>query len=301
MRIYGAGFAGLLAGTMFQNAELFEAGPAEQAQHRAILRFRSSAVGDAVGIEFKPVRVRKAIYFANEFVEPDIRLANWYAAKVVGRYEDRSIWSVGTVDRWVAPETLLEQLAERCGSRVHWNTRVTPAYIVGATELKIAISTLPMSLMARIVTADSIPEFNSRPVYIHRFRIKNCNLHQTIYFPAPTTHLYRASIVGDLLICECTTAESLPYSDILTAFGFHTHDIAHIDTTEQKYGKISPIDPVWRKQFMFELTQRYNIFSLGRFGTWRNILLDDVLKDIAVIRRLMNSPSYERAKLVGVV
>jgi hypothetical protein len=300
MRIYGAGFAGLLAGTIFQNAELFEAGPAEQAQHRAILRFRSSAVGDAVGIEFKPVRVRKAIYFANEFVEPDIRLANWYAAKVVGRYEDRSIWSVGTVDRWVAPETLLEQLAERCGNRVYWNTRIKAGQL---DSTQPTISTLPMSLMAKFVgyDHDAIPEFNSRPVYIYRFRVKNCNLHQTIYFPAPTTHLYRASIVGDLLICECTTAEALPYSDILTAFGFHAHDIAHIDTTEQKYGKISPIDPVWRKQFMFELTQRYNIFSLGRFGTWRNILLDDVLKDIAVIRRLMNSPSYERAKLVGVV
>lgn len=299
MRIYGAGFAGLLAGTMFQNAELFEAGPPEQAQHRAILRFRSSAVGDAVGIEFKPVRVRKAIYFANGFVEPDIRLANWYAAKVVGRYEDRSIWSVGTVDRWIAPETLLEQLAERCGERVYWNTKIEACHI-GSTH-EPAISTLPMSLMAKFIGHDSAPKFNSRPIYIHRFRVKNCNVHQTIYFPSPTTHLYRASIVGDLLICECTSLESLPYNDILTAFGFWPEDIEHIDTTEQKYGKISPIDPVWRKQFMFDLTQRYNIFSLGRFGTWRNILLDDVLKDIAVIRKLMNSPSYERAKLVGVV
>jgi hypothetical protein len=124
-------------------------------------------------------------------------------------------------------------------------------------------------------------------------------VHQTVYFPSPSTHLYRASLVGDLLICECTTLEPLPYAQLITAFGLAADQITHLDTTEQKYGKISPIDPVWRKQFMFTLTQDNNIFSLGRFATWRNILLDDVVKDIAVIRKLMAATNYDRARIVG--
>jgi hypothetical protein len=42
---------------------------------------------------------------------------------------------------------------------------------------------------------------------------------------------------------------------------------------------------------LFRLTHEHNVFSLGRFATWRNILLDDVVDDIVQVKRLLKSSS----------
>jgi hypothetical protein len=52
-----------------------------------------------------------------------------------------------------------------------------------------------------------------------------------------------------------------------------------------------PIDDALRKQLLFRLTHEHNVFSLGRFATWRNILLDDVVDDIVQVKRLLKSGS----------
>jgi hypothetical protein len=36
------------------------------------------------------------------------------------------------------------------------------------------------------------------------------------------------------------------------------------------------------------LTEEHNIYSLGRFATWRQLLLDDLVKDIGVIEKLID-------------
>ena len=58
--------------------------------------------------------------------------------------------------------------------------------------------------------------------------------------------------------------------------------------------KITPIDEDTRRWVIETLSQKEEIYSLGRFATWRNILLDDVLKDLQVIKKLMNADLYSR-------
>ena len=58
-----------------------------------------------------------------------------------------------------------------------------------------------------------------------------------------------------------------------------------------------PIDDKIRKDFIYTLTEKYNIFSVGRFATWRQLLLDDVVNDISVIERLIaNNSNYNFRK-----
>ena len=54
-----------------------------------------------------------------------------------------------------------------------------------------------------------------------------------------------------------------------------------------KYGKLLPIEEKVRKEFILYLTQQYNIFSVGRFATWRQLLLDDIVDDINVIDNMV--------------
>jgi hypothetical protein len=307
MKIYGGGLAGLLAGTQFQNAIIFEAGPADQAQHKAVLRFRTPAVSEATGIDFRKVRVHKGIFSEGRPASPSIRLANQYSMKVVGCLQDRSIWHLDPVDRYIAPETFLEQLAERCGDRIQWNHSITENLLqMDLAYQEPIISTLPMIVMAKLI-GKPIPKqddlnFTSSPITVKRWRIPKSDVFQSIYFPDPDTPLFRASITGDLLIAEYVSPPSLLAfvdTEIAEAFGIDQIDPEQIDTTTQRFGKIIAINDAWRKQYIYELSRDHNIFSLGRFGTWRNILLDDVLHDIAVIKRLTNVGTYDRARIAA--
>jgi hypothetical protein len=39
-------------------------------------------------------------------------------------------------------------------------------------------------------------------------------------------------------------------------------------------------------------TEKFNIYSLGRFATWKpGLLLDDIVGDVNVIRRLIETPT----------
>lgn len=297
MKIYGAGLAGLLAACAFQDAQVFEAGARGIKRHKALLRFRSAAVGDAVGIEFRRARVRKGIWHDGRFVQPDIRLANWYARKVVGHMADRSIWNLEFEDRWIAPVEFQEMLVSRCERRITYNYEITLPDIRRLNEP--AISTIPIKVLHNLLLAE-VPRGLARfpeqrpptPITVERYLVPGADVHQTIYFPDPKLNLYRASIVGDILIVE-SVGDKDAQRPLYDAFGMTRGIGEFIDETKQPLGKISPIDEAWRKQFILWASQQHGIYSLGRFATWRNILLDDVLHDISVIRKLIVSHPYD--------
>jgi hypothetical protein len=307
MKIYGAGLAGLLAANAFPTAEIFEAGPEGSTTHKALLRFRSSAVGDAVGIDFKKVRVHKGIYYGGKFVEPNIKLANLYSQKVIGRLADRSIWNLDPVDRYIAPEDFIEQMVNRVKNRLYYSSPIESL----DSNAEPVISTIPMPVMARLYLDSlshsakqdfvySLQKFQSAPINVDRFRVQNADVYQTIYFPDPDLAVYRASITGDLMIVESVAyGPGEFYADIQPeelekAFGLRINTLDRIESNTQRFGKIAPIDDNWRKKFIFDLTTEKNIYSLGRFSVFKNILLDDVLKDISVIKKLMNGSDYGR-------
>ena len=295
MLIYGAGIAGLLAGCLFQTAKIFEAGPENTQGHKALLRFRSTKVADAVGIDFRRVLVHKGIWINGDLVQPDIRLANSYSRKVIGRLADRSIWNIEPVERYIAPENFIDQLIDRCRSRIEWEHAVSGEEIrLNNAEGHKAISTLPMGLMARFLKKEDAPEFKHAGIAVKRWRVPNADVFQTIYFPDRATRLYRASITKDMLIAEYV--DSVDDYDFFKAFCLQERDCEPIETSHQRFGKIAPIDDAWRKQFIYELTTSHGVYSLGRFGTWRNLLLDDVVDDVNVVKKLMNSVGYDRFK-----
>lgn len=295
MKIYGAGISGLLAGATFQTAEIFDSSPPNTGLHKAVLRFRTPAVGEAVGIDFRKVTVHKGLWMDGAYVQPNIRLANFYSMKVVGRLADRSVWKLETAERFVAPEDFVAQLIDRCAGRIHWNHPITREDVL--TNEEPAISTLPLNVMAKFLD-EPCPAFDFSPIKVKRWRVPNADVFQTVYFPDPMVSVYRVSMTGDMLIAEY--ADDLNTGDdspIFEAFGVSRQDVVPLEKSKQSYGKIVPVNDAWRKDFIFRLTHQHGVFSLGRFGTWRNIMLDDVLHDLAVIKRLANAGRYEAAKI----
>lgn len=321
LAIAGAGLTGLLAAHAWPTAPVFEASAAPRAAHRALLRFRSDAVAKLTGIDFEQLTVRKGIYNNGAFVAPDIRLANAYAQKVTGQLVgERSIWSLEPVQRFIAPETFYEQLIEAIGGRIQWGCSVAlpqgkngdgPLAVPIHSDFTIKnpnnplISTIPLPDLLKELAVETTTPFNRSGIHVARYRLdERTRLNQTIYFPTPQHPLYRASITGSLLIAESIAAAGPGWTDPDTQlnepqFCAHVFGLRHapvlIDEVDQKYGKIVPLPAEERKALLHRLTRDHNIFSLGRFATWRNILLDDVVADIQVVRRLLRASGYDRS------
>ena len=137
-------------------------------------------------------------------------------------------------------------------------------------------------------------EFANQGIIVDRYRVLNADVFQTIYYPSPNMATYRASITGDLLIIERTRAMTqMEFIDVLGSFGLGNIDVSLIEQDHtQRFGKIRPIDDATRRNAIFSLTQDHGIYSLGRFAVWRNVLLDDVVSDAAVIKRLIAGGNY---------
>lgn len=285
--IVGAGLAGLIAAHAWPTAQVLEAARKPRAEHRALLRFRTEAVGRLTGIEFRKVTVHKGIWASDAFQLPSIRWANLYAQKVTGRVlGDRSIWNLDTAERFIAPDTFYQQLIESVGARIHWNTHAS--FSTG----QLLVSTAPLPVVLRALDLPVLVEFPRGAINVTRWRVPGADAFQTVYFPERFTSVYRASITGDTLIAESMLSlDESDTNEIERAFGINIDDCEPLEAVEQKYGKIAPVDDAVRKQLLFRLTHEHNIYSLGRFATWRNVLLDDVVDDITAIKRLLKSNS----------
>lgn len=293
--IIGAGFSGLIAATQFKKAEVVEANDRGQS-HNALLRFKTDKIAKITGIEFRKVKVKKQICYEGKiFNETSIKFCNRYSKKVIGRYQGRSITDISDVERYVAPNDFYNRLIETVGeSRIFWNT----TFNFGLTD-KI-ISTVPMSVMSSLPFHSNKliknVSFGHTKIHVYRAIIKDSDVFQTIYFPGDETPVYRASITGNMLLIEAISEDIEPSVDyVLDKFGMGQDDLDTIlPKRAQSFGKIAPIQDSIRRAFVLDLTMNHGIYSLGRFATWRNILLDDLANDIEILKQLEKEDDYFR-------
>lgn len=308
IRIIGAGLAGLIAACHFKDAEILEAGKLK-ANHKALLRFRDQSVSTLTGIPFKEVTVDKAIYGLDGLVtQCTIPLANQYSRKVTGQLSGRSIWNLDRVQRYIAPENFHEQLVERHRGRIFEACPITSLH-EAEQALWSTVSTAPLPVILKAAGME-VPNmtFDRAAISVAKYRIPKCDVYQTIYFPAAHLRVFRASITGDILIVESISAENAPrtanlsdeaeLSSILFPFGLQDMrlDLEPLEKVNQQYGKIVPLPAEQRHAILYELTERFGVYSLGRFATWRNILLDDVAQDISTVDRLIKASRYQLAR-----
>jgi hypothetical protein len=315
--IVGAGLAGLIAACHFKDATIIDAASGPMATHQALLRFRTTAVSELTGIPFKKVTVQKAISGPEGLKTTcSIKDSNEYAYKVSGGVTGRSINNLEPVVRYIAPHDFYDCLVARHHKRIQWNTPFDEASLSGhrvafPTDEIISTAPMPVNLTAAgIAHGTTFGSFSKAPIDVWRCKLKcPSDVYQTIYFPQADRLLFRASITGDTLIVE--SLQSLPngrrytglvsYRDVWESFGLHESqlDLESAVKSSQPFGKIVDMPKADREALMHELTNAHGIFSLGRFATWRNILLDDVVDDIESISNLINASEYSRKLILA--
>lgn len=295
MIIYGAGMAGLLAANLLRRFEpvIHEAKKELPDNHSALLRFRTPNIGSACAVPFKKVSVSKAISYEGEIHNNgNLFFSNKYSSKVTGAVYDRSINNLENSERYIAPPNLIQLMS----------LNIKIEYDKGLRDLKQLdknekyISTIPMPIMAKMCGWKFDENyFRFKPIWVQRGVINNpeVSVNQTIYYPDKMLSHYRASVMDNIIIIEHSKKpEQNAGPNLMTIlredFGIDAIKIDDIYSGEQKFGKLLPIDENFRKDFIMMLTEEHNIYSLGRFATWRQLLLDDLVKDIGVIEKLID-------------
>jgi len=310
MIIYGAGMSGLLAANMLHKLKpvVHEAATALPDNHGALLRFRSDAVSKATGIDFKKVWVQKAVLGLDGVLttNPSVQLQNMYSLKVTKKAAGRSIMNLAPGERFIAPDNFIAELAKDVNI-------VYDSPLYNLQKAEPSISTIPMDAMMRLSGWENVPDFEFQSIWTITADIITpvTELYQTIYVPDPHDDAYRVSITGDKIIVElinCPYAIPLVLEEdreaaedelcrYLSLFFGKQQPLAfnNVKLKHQKYGKLLPLQDNVRKEFILALTDLYNIYSLGRFGTWRQILMDDVVKDVRIIESMVsNRDAYSK-------
>lgn len=298
MIIYGAGMAGLIAGNMLRRFEpvIKEAQPSLPNNHAALLRFRSDIASKATTIPFKKVKVQKSIYFGDKHhSKSTIYFNNMYSNKVADKVMGRSISNLDDAERYIAPEYFLGQMAkgvdiefnQKLNSEVIYNQKHNPEHDI--------ISTIPMPMLMDLVKWPDKPEFKWNKIWSVWGKINkpDCDVYQTVYFPDSYDSHYRISITGNIYIAEYITEPTETFLQekslkiLRDVFGIVNPELENLHIKKQEYGKLLPIDEKVRKEFILYMTDQYRIYSLGRFATWRQILLDDIVEDVHQIEKLV--------------
>lgn len=330
--ILGAGMAGLLASKMLTSSgienSVYEVKDKPVNNHGALLRFRSDIIEKVTGIPLRKVWVQKAV--TNGWMNPSRSFAtleeqNGYAMRVTGNPCSRSISDLSPAYRYIAPDNFIDRLRE--GVKVKYGKTLPDHLLWSENQIKISTIPLPNMLVARAREYGEPHEgvhdsFTSQKIISVRVKIFMMDLHQTFYFPWESGNRmrpmpYRLSFVGDLAIVEYLSEEVTCHIDDLinqarTAIihRFISNEVdgggmnysrildrmSAVQVVKQEHGKINPIDDKTRKNDILRLTELHKIYSLGRFGTWRQILMDDVVQDVRVIQRLIGLGSYDRVR-----
>ena len=311
--IVGAGLAGLIAANVLDAkvGSIIEAQTKLPDNHSAVLRFRSPAIGEALGVDF----VGRNVIITYLPHENPLADAMNYGRKVVNmEATDRSFARVAvagciTERRWYAPPGLPFALSRACVGRTRWNTPFTRD-IIGETEGPI-ISTIPMPTLMWILDWGEPPDFKVWPQTNMIVRLKErTGAYGTVYDPDPSRPIFRASIADDTITLERkyigswddkkANRHSYAVRHMRRYFGKEFADRIEIaeppEIRSQKMAKIAPIDEYVRRRFMLWATEAHNIYSLGRYAVWRpGLLLDDVLTDVRAIEKMIRSGGPTKA------
>lgn len=316
INIIGAGMAGLLAANMLKqkhDVTIYEKQNALPNNHSAILRFRSSIVGDVLGIPFQKVTMVKASAPWRNPIADSLA----YTDKCTGILRsDRSMpTNPVTEERYIAPPDLISRMAKNMIFRFGEEIQAEELRLNGSLRnYAPIISTMPMPALMKLLEYEHSPsvQFNyTRGVNI-RATISNCDAYVSLYIPDPFVEFSRISLSGNEMIVEVQD----PYATYLDdASDEHGHlrerteaaayhlgiapeRIHNIYASKQKYSKILPINDDVRKDFIYWATDKFHVFSLGRYATWRpRLLLDDLVNDVRKISSWIDRNNrYEAAK-----
>ena len=337
--IVGAGMSGLIVANLLKargyDILVYEQQDILPDNHQAVLRFRSPALGEALGIPFKKVQTLLCLSPPGNPHENPLQSALAYSYATTGtRRTDRSIMRLfngpRVVDRWIAPSDFRQILFDRVKSHVKFSHEYTYSNSPGISVIDVpVITTIPMGRSYNMVdkiepvpSGPVAPKFKAIKYIVITAHALNIDAYGSMYnsYPCADSPWTRVSITGSRVALEVSMmwgdATSMLWDkdddEIVGPGEFYDLIVGNYLGLETDLTKgapkvhhsltdrILPIPDRIRKNFIMRLTDRYNVYSLGRFATWRpGMLLDEIIQDTNIVASMIEgetAPRYEAAK-----
>ena len=319
--IVGAGLSGLIAGAMLRDRLdcIIETRKAVPNRTDTLLRFRNLNVAEALNVEFQEVEVVRDVQptFTVSTYANAVSNAIAYSKKTLGEYHvNRSIVNIDPrpVKRYIAPPDLVDRLVKMIGEdRIVLSETFNPQT---SRQKGPIISTIPMDETLGLFGIAYEPgTFRRKPMTYISGRVPNCNAYATVYLPDPFEYASRVSVTGDQYQIEIpgywgegkdksglTTKQFVSANLRKIGINIELPDVSAMRMSP--YGKIANIPNSTRLQAITALTDKFGVYVLGRYATWRpGLLLDDIPQDVRLIGRMIENdpyPSFEaRSKARG--
>lgn len=313
--IVGAGMAGSLASAYLASYKptVYEArsGGSALDGHSAIMRLRDPAAGLLLGCDMEQVIVHKMAYMDGRLTDlPSITINNRYSMKVSGAIREKSILELGRHKRYLVSGEIKPKgdifygcnIFKAASGKLWYDIPVkgqklnkkVPNDLI---EYDICISTIPLPEMLKITgICSDVSGFKFSPIHVTRMLLDiDSDVHQTIYFPDIRFASYRVTLQKNVMIIEATEEVTDSEIDRLFAvFGLRDPEVTLRQNYTMKYGKLLAIDDDIRRMMILELSQRFSIYSFGRYGIWRQLRTDHLVQDIEKIAKMIRVSEIRR-------
>jgi len=298
--IIGSGIAGCMAANYFKNEDITIIEKNNKVsfnyEHNAIMRMKDVSAGLILGNKLKKIKIEKNYLFNKKlFNKPNILMKNKYSLKVSNKLCNRSIDNFDNSFRYI--------FADKNNPLERFNV-IYGSEIISFNEFdgNIFISTIPLPDILKILKINHDIDFNilkkSIKIIKLKLNINTSNLYQTIYIVDDYYNAYRATLQDGEIIFEFIYKDDCDYfkemCELLYYFGLKYCDEEY-EILDNKNGKIIEIDDEWRKGIIAELTEKYNIYSLGRYAIWKpGLMIDDLVQDLKIISKMINISKKRR-------
>lgn len=247
--------------------------------HRAI---------DLPGLDkIKPVKMRVGVYDGKEFKnQPTLLDINRYAGKVFGYLQVTNINNVQ--DQMIYPVTKEELISalknkyvvlEEEVKRIHLKEKFIGSIGEPGISYRYLINTISLPKFLELASFEHDISFKFTPLNTTMVPMRNTELYHMIYNTDGFCSTTRTTLLNNSLFIE-TCDDQFGEKDEEYLKALYGVSINEVPSLGKIYpGRIDPIPQQQRKPLFHYLTEKFNIFVLGRYGAWTYKVASDIWED----------------------
>ena len=247
---------------------------------------------DLPGLDkIKPVKMRVGVYDGKEFKnQPTLLDINRYAGKVFGYLQVTNINNVQ--DQMIYPVTKEELISALKSKYVVLEEEALGICLedkeiflekgfsgVRAIQYRYLINTIYLPKFLELASFEHDINFKFTPLNTTMVPMRNTELYHMIYNTDGFCSTTRTTLLNNSLFIE-TCDDAFGEKDDEYLRGLYGVPINEVPSLGKIYpGRIDPIPQQQRKPLFHYLTEKYNIFTIGRYGAWTYKVANDIWDD----------------------
>lgn len=210
--------------------------------------------------------------------EPSLMDINQYSIKIVGHIQINNLYSHGSIE--IYPVVKKDLYFYDCFKDEIIEVDINGKIVYSKTaycQYRYLINTISLPIFLQLAKVKHDINFTNYPIYVCKELIGKTNMYQMIYNTDKKSNITRVTLLDNELYIEAKRGDYKTNDLDFLSMIYGINNVSALNKISP--GKIKPISNEQRKSFFYWLTQKYDIFCLGRYGAWTAKVANDVWDD----------------------